>query len=496
MSTKTDLILINPGNKKQDYGSLAGSLAGIEPPLTIALLAAYLRHEGFCVQIIDADAEGLDVEQTVARITEASPLVVGVGALGPNPSASSTPKMAAIRPLLNAIRQQNGSCKTVLFGIHPAALPEQTLRQEAVDFVVRGEAFYPVKDLLHALRAGERASTINGLCLLQNDRLIDNGWAGLVADLDSLPSAAWDLLPMNKYRAHNWHCLDDPDHRSPYAVIYTGLGCPYHCHYCNIHALYDGKPGLRLRSPHRVLADIDRLHQQYHVRHIKIMDELFVINRERLFEICELLIERDYGLNIWAYARVDTVSEAVLAKLKKAGVNWLAFGIEAGSPAVRRGVAKGRFDQDRVYKAVAMAHQAGIHVLGNFMFGLPGDDMETMRETLALARSLECEYVNFYTTMAYPGSPLYEEAVTQGWPLPETWKGYSQFSPETLPLPTKHLTAAQVLKFRDEAFDAYYSDPGYQNMIGRKFGPEAVTHIRQLLTHKLQRNILAKNGSG
>ena len=493
MTIRTDLILVNPGNKKQAYGSLGNDLAGIEPPLMMALLAACVREKGFTVQIIDAEAEGLDASQAVDRIENADPLVVGIGALGANPSASSTPKMAAIRPLLNRIKEINLPCKTVLFGIHPSALPERTLREEAVDFVVRGEAFYPVEHLLHVARSEGNDFDIKGLCYLDDDRFIDHGWADLVKDLDSLPSPAWDLLPMEKYRAHNWHCLDDLDHRSPYAVIFTGLGCPFNCHYCNVHALYDGKPGLRLRSPQQVVADIDQLYHQYNVRNIKIMDELFVINKERLIEICDLLTDRGYGLNLWAYARVDTISQPVVKRLKQAGLNWLALGIEAGDQQVREGVSKGRFDRRTIQQTVGMCHQAGIHVLGNFMFGLPDDDMETMHETLALARGLECEYVNFYTTMAYPGSALYADAEKQGWPLPETWAGFGQFSPETLPLPTKHLTAAQVLTFRDNAFDAYFSDPGYLGMIEEKFGPKAAAHIKQMLTHKLRRNITAEN---
>jgi radical SAM superfamily enzyme YgiQ (UPF0313 family) len=486
----TDLVLINPGNKKEAYGTLGDSLAGIEPPLMLALLAAYLRQKGLTVHIIDAEAETLEIQSTVDRIGAISPLVVGVGALGANPSASSTPKMTVIRPLLNRIREQNLPCKTVLFGIHPAALPERTLREEAVDVVVRGEAFYPLERLLRALMAGEDAAVIKGLCLLRNDRFIDNGRAELVADLDDLPSPAWDLLPMEKYRAHNWHCLDDVTRRSPYGVVYTSLGCPFGCDYCNIHAMYDGKPGIRFRSPGRVLEDIDRLHQKYKVRHLKFLDELFVINEGRVTEICDLLIERDYGLNIWAYARVDTVTEKVLKKLKQAGVNWLAFGIEAGADVVRQGVSKGRFDRETIGRAVAMTHAAGIHVLGNFMFGLPDDDMNTMEETLSLARDLECEYVNFYTTMAYPGSALYEDALSRGLPLPPTWSGYAQLSPEANPLPTKHLTAAEVLRFRDNAFVSYFSAPEYLAMIEKKFGPRAADHIRGMLAHKPRRNML------
>ncbi len=493
MATNTDLLLINPANKKQTYGSLGDNLSGIEPPLPMALLAANIREQGAAVNIIDAEAEHLDAARTVDRIAAVKPRVVGVAAMGANPSASSTPKMAAVRPLLRLIKERHLSCRTFVYGIHPSALPERTLREEGCDFVVRGEPFYPVTQLLRTIGSGDNDFNIKGLCRLQDDRFIDTGRADVVRDLDRLPLPAWDLLSMEKYRAHNWHCLDDIDQRSPYGVIYTGLGCPFDCYYCNVHALYEGRPGLRLLSPERVLAQVDRLYREFRVRHMKILDELFVINRERLIDICEGLIARGYDLNIWAYARVDTVSADILKKLKQAGVNWLAFGIEAGADDVRQGVAKGRFDRETVRRAVAMTHEAGIHVLGNFMFGLPDDDMTTMQETLDLARSLDCEYVNFYTTMAYPGSRLYDDARRQGLALPENWQGYAQFSPETLPLPTKYLTPVQVLRFRDEAFDAYYQDTGYLDMIGKKFGPKAVGHIQQMLTHQLQRHILSDN---
>jgi radical SAM superfamily enzyme YgiQ (UPF0313 family) len=215
------------------------------------------------------------------------------------------------------------------------------------------------------------------------------------------------------------------------------------------------------------------------------------MNEDRMVEICDLLIERRYDLNIWAYARVDTVSEKILKKLKAAGIQWLCYGIEAGSRDVRKGVDKGRFDQQTVRRAIQMTHEAGISVIGNFMFGLPDDDHKTMQETFQLAQELNCEYVNFYATMAYPGSPLYEEALKQGLDLPQSWNGFSQFSPETLPLTTKHLSSSEVLRFRDEAFNRYYRDPKYLEMIRKKFGEETVAHIQQMLQHKLERNILS-----
>jgi hypothetical protein len=110
-----------------------------------------------------------------------------------------------------------------------------------------------------------------------------------------------------------------------------------------------------------------------------------------------------------------------------------------------------------------------------------------MQATLDLALQLNCEFANFYSTMAYPGSPLYQMALESGWALPESWSGYSQHSVDTLPLPTKHLSASQVLRFRDDAFQTYFSNPGYLEMIRSKFGDETVNHIRQMASHRLNR---------
>jgi len=489
--TIVDIVLVNPNNKKEMYGQLGESLAGIEPPLWIGLLAAYLREKGFSVKIIDADAQEWGARETVAEIERNRPLVVGIGAIGANPSASSTPKMMGVRHTIALIKEKNLSCKVFIHGIHPSALPERTLREEGPDFVIRGEAFYPAEELLRAIKSKKENFNIKGLWSLKNGKVIDAGWADVAKDLDALPFPAWDLLEMDKYRAYNWHCFGDIKHRSPYAVIYSSLGCPFRCHYCNIHSFYEGKSGIRFRSPQRVIEEIDWLYQKYQVRHIKILDELFVINKDRLMEICDLLIARNYGINFLAYARVDTVSKDVLAKLKKAGVNWLAFGIEAGSRKVLQGVAKGHFDQDAVRKAIQMTHEAGIYVMGNYMFGLPDDTMETMQETLDLATELNCEYVNFYTAMAYPGSQLYEDALNHGLELPREWIGFSQLGEETLPLPTKHLSSAEVLRFRDNAFNAYYQNPRYLAMMKEKFGQEAVDHINEMLKHKLYRRILS-----
>ena len=232
--------------------------------------------------------------------------------------------------------------------------------------------------------------------------------------------------------------------------------------------------------------DLEMLVNKYGVYNVKFADEMFVLNPKHVHGICDLIIERKLKLNIWAYARVDTVREDMIDKLKQAGINWLAFGIEAASETVRNDVDKG-YKQADIYRTIERVRKAGIYVIGNYIFGLPEDTHETMQATLDMALDLNCEFGNFYCAMAYPGSALYQHAVKDHWALPATWAGYSQHAVDTLPLPTKHLTATEVLRFRDKAFQIYYTSPRYLEMVGRTFGPATVAHIKDMASHTLQR---------
>jgi len=488
MSKNVDLLIIKAANSQEIYGSLS-SLTAIEPPVWGGMVANFIRKKGYSVEMIDMEIENLSVDGIVDKIIKTNPLLVDIVVMGPNPSASSTPLMPITRQLLNSLKKRRSNIKTILTGIHPSALPEKTLREEKTDFVGRGESFYTILHLLETLKSGQEIPKcqIKGLWYIKKGKVISNGWGELIQRPDELPMVAWDLIDVEKYRAHNWHCFGHLNERSPYAVIYTSLGCPYNCSYCNIRTLYNGKPGIRFRSPESIIEEIDFLVQEYHVKNIKFLDELFAINEERVNEICDLIIGRGYNLNIWAYARIDTVNKEMLEKMKKAGINWISYGIESGSEKIRKGVHKGIFKQDTVRKVIKITHDAGIYVLGNFIFGLPEDDLYSMQETLNMAKELNCEYVNFYTTMAYPGSQLYEEMINQGVELPSNWLCYAQLAEVTIPLATKYVSSREVLRFRDKAFREYYSRTEYLEMIRKKFGQEEMFHIKEMLKHKLKR---------
>ena len=498
MSSKRrlDLVLIHPGSRTQVYQSLGSALSAIEPPVWASLLATFVRNRGFSVHVLDAEAENLTPEMIALQVADMNPLLAAVVVYGHQPSAS-TQNMTGAGSICTAIKDTEADCKILLVGGHVAALPERTLREEVADFVCSGEGPYTVLELLEALRSDEPDySMVRGLCYRERGAIASTAPAPLVKDLEhEMAELAWDLLPMTKYRAHNWHCFGKLE-RQPYASFYTTLGCPYQCSFCCIQAPF--KPGEKLAgwkqrvnsyrfwSPLSVIGQIDKLVHDYGIRNIKIADEMFVLNPRHVLGLCDLIIQRGYDLNIWAYARVDTVKDSMLDKLKRAGFNWLAFGIEAASEHVRNAVDKG-FGQDEIFRTIEKVRRAGINVIANYIFGLPEDDLESMQSTLDLALELNCEFANFYSAMAYPGSQLYSVALSEGWPLPERWSGYSQHAVDTLPLPTKHLSGSEVLRFRDEAFQIYFNSPRYLEMITRKFGVDTAREVREMASHKLER---------
>ena len=299
-----------------------------------------------------------------------------------------------------------------------------------------------------------------------------------------------------------WHAEYNEENRTPYAAIQTSLGCQFGCNFCMINMINRsdneeiGVAGnyskMRYWSPNFIIKEFDKLFS-YGVNTIKITDEMFLLNPKFYKPLCEMLGKRNDNdkFKIWAYSRIDTVKRPeILNLVRKAGIKWLCLGIESGEKNVRLEVSNGKFEDVDVKTVVNKVHEADIEVLANYIFGLPGDTKESMQKTLDLSFELCTLGWNGYAAMALPGSELYKEALEKGYNLPEDYEGYSFHSYNTTPLPTNSLKPSEVLQFRDDAFQKYYSYEPFLNKIEKKFGIKARENIINMNKIKLRRKII------
>ncbi len=490
--SKTDIVLINPAASHGIYGALGQTLVAVEPPTWLRLIAAYLRAQGWNVIVIDAEQEKAIAAQVTQRVEIINPTLVGLIVFGHMPSAASQ-QMFGASEVMRAIKLRNPNRVIVIAGGHVSALPEQVLHDESVDFAIKGEG--PISfDWL--LRDNPHNDTYLGYApglvwRTSEGEIVVNPSARALNPNKDLTDQGWDFTPPANYVSHNWQALGyDGAQRLPYASVITSFNCPHHCGFCQIHTPFGG-PGYKTRSAENVVNEIEILVRDHGVHFIKFVDEMYLLKPSHYLPIAEGLIERGLGdkINIWCYGRVDSVKPDTLNLLRRSGVRWIALGIESGNADVRDGADK-RLRTDDIVGIVRTIQTADISVVGNFMFGFMDDDLASMQQTLDLA--LEClpEWANFYTTMALPGSKLYDQAIAEGWTLPSDYRGWSQHNKYCRPLDTRHVSAAQVLRFRDEAFRAYFSAPTYQDMIRAKFGEAAVAHIEEMLSYKLERDLL------
>ena len=494
---KLDVLFVHPNAAKRIYQDLAKDFSAIEPPIWAGMLASHCRVKGFSVDILDAEALHMSDELAAAKVKESNPRLVAFVVYGQQPSASSQ-NMAGSIALAEIIKANAPDIKILFVGGHIAALSREVLEKHAcIDFVCQNEGVYTISNLLKT-NLKDKLDQVDGLGW-RNVGIVLNKPSPIVAKADlpiELPGIAWDLLPIKNYRTALWHSYPNNSQRQPFAALYTSLGCPMKCSFCVINIINrqenefsDGSAVFRYWDPEHIIKEFDFFAAQG-ITNIKIADELFVLNANHFMRICEMIIERGYKFNIWCYSRVDTVKDQYLATLKKAGVNWLALGIESGNTRVRKDVTKGRFEDVDIRGVVNKIRDHGINVIGNYIFGLPEDDLESMQMTLDLAIEMNTEEANFYSAMAYPGSPLHGIARKEGWKLPSTYAGFSQHSYEAQPLPTKYLAAEQVLAFRDKAWMDYHTNPKFLNLLKTKFGQVAVDETLKSTKIKLKRKIL------
>jgi radical SAM superfamily enzyme YgiQ (UPF0313 family) len=397
--------------------------------------------------------------------------------------------------------------KILFVGGHVSALPIETLTTEkSIDFIALNEGVYSISNLLKVENLNDEnyLKNVKGIGFRNKDNQIVINHSEIIVpkkllDID-LPGVAWDLLPsLKKYRTAGWHSWSNNSEKEPFAALYTSLGCPYTCSFCMINIINRTDSAKNISSqdsnifrwwnPEFIIKQFDYFAEQG-VKNIKIADELFVLNPNHFIKICDMIIERKYDFNIWAYSRIDTCKPQYLDKLKKAGVNWLGLGIENPSSVIRKEVHKDAFKNVKIIDIINSIRNAGINVAANYIFGLPEETEESLEFTYNFAEESNTEMVNFYSAMAYPGSPLHLESKKNNIVLPKTYSGYSQHSYDTQNLPSAHLPASEILAFRDKAWDKYHTNPKYLKLLENKFGMNAVNNLKETTKIKLKRKLL------
>jgi len=503
MKRKLDLLIIAPSARKL-YQKLADDFSAREPNIWAGLLANAVRNGGYGVLIYDMEIERPDADEFAEVIIELDPRLILFVVTGQNPNASTAAMSGAVESA-QWLKDRNPKYMIAFVGPHINALPKETLSiHQFIDIGFTNEGVYSLLDLMKTNLSKESLKKVNGICFRTDDGIINITNPSKIVTQDrlefDLPGVAYDLMPsLDKYRTSSWHANYHDDQKSPFASIYTSLGCIYQCEFCMINIINrtDNDPNVasanfnkfRYWNPEFTIKQLDYLADQG-VKQLKIADEMWVLNPKHFITLCDLIIERQYNFNIWAYTRIDTIKPKYLEKLKAAGVNWLAPGIEAGNQEIRREITKGKFEDINIREVVNMIKNAGINVGANYIFGLGHDTWDSMQETLNLALDLNTENANMYCATALPGSPLYLKAKRDGWDLPQSYEEFGFLSYDHLPTKTYSLTSAEVLKFRDYAFHVYFENPRFLNMIRSKFGEPAIENINRMTKIKLKRKLL------
>lgn len=507
MTRQLDVLFINPNSAKAVYQDLAETYTAIEVPVWSLLLAQSCRSVGFGVAILDCDAERLNDIEAAKRVQDADPRLIVFVVYGQNPNSGSTNMIGAVR-LARFLKAAYPNKPIAFIGSHTSALPNEVLNYDFVDFIFYNEGVYGLRELL-ATDLKTDLDKISNLGFKKDDLPLLNTKSAVVStekmDVD-LPGYAWDLLPfkskpLDLYRSHFWHGEFDHNKCTPSAAIYTSLGCQFACQFCMINIVNRNNPGdgihaansnmMRFWSPDFIFQEFKKL-ADMGVETVRISDEMFFLNRKYFEPLLNKIVESGLGkhLRMWTYSRIDTVRPRFLELFRKAGVKWLALGVESANTAIRREITKGSFEEIDIRQVVKEIYDSGIYTIANYIYGLPTDTYETMQYTYDLSVELNTEMMNCYGCMALPGSPLYYEAKNKGYPLPQSFSEWSFLSYDSLPMPTEHLTSTEVIRFRDEAWQKYFTRPEYLTMVENRVSRIARENIEKMTKLKLKRKLL------
>lgn len=374
-------------------------------PLWLIYAAAIVEKDGYEITFIDAPAKQLNEEQTLARVkSEAADAKLFI-------LDTSTPSIYSDVEFGATLKKNYPNAKVMLVGTHPSAMDEETMGfNTAIDYIARHEYDFIVRDTVRALDKGTPITDVKGLTYRdENGAVQRNPDADHIEDLDEIPFAAEFI--------HNHLDVYDyvfPATDYPMIQIFTGRGCPAHCYFCVYPQTLHGHL-YRQRTAANVVAEFEYIAKNFpKLKQIVIEDDTFAVDKKRVAEICDFLVEKKLNKRIkWACnARINTDLDT-MKKMKKAGCYLIIPGVESYNEQILINIKKG-IKKEWIDIYMKNAKKAGLLVHACYMVANKGETRETMESTLKAALRFNCDTVQFFPLIPYPGTEAYTWAKNEG----------------------------------------------------------------------------------
>ena len=456
--------------------------ARLEPalmPMALGYLGAVLRRDGHYVFLRDQAALTLPNSQVLDEIRRFAPDLVGISAL--------TGAWRNTLALVQELRRRFPRLPLVMGNTHATIFAEGILQRRLADYIVRGEGEITLSALVATLAVGGDLAAVAGLSWRDGERVRHNPDRDPIADLDSLPHPAWDLLDLSAWRYQRIPLVNLRTHPVPLAA---SRGCPYRCRFCSQDKVVRA---FRQRRLPAVMDEIEFMVQHHGFRAFGFNDSYFPWDRDTGLEFATRLRGRPWHQDVrWVTeTRVDRVDDGLMAALARSGLHAVFYGFESGNQQVLTAIGKGTtLEQGR--EAVAVAQRHGVLVIGFFMVGLPGDTPETMEQTVRYAIDLGVDIAKFAVTVPYPGSSLFDQ-MGRDWLEPAdcqafaSWTDWSDGEPGWSWAP-RGLHPQQVLDAQRRGMLQFYARPRYLWQVLRKglFTPAEMLLGARLLLERVR----------
>jgi anaerobic magnesium-protoporphyrin IX monomethyl ester cyclase len=463
-------LYVPPGGYFAERWSRGSSM----PPLGLLYIGAVLEQNGIPVEIVPSDVLGLDWKHIEAKVRRDRPDIIGVTITTENRFQSFK--------LIRLAKKTHPGALTVLGGPHASMAAEDCLAHiPEIDVVVRGEGEYAMLDLCRTWdvsREMEDLGNIPGLMFRSGGGIFCTPARPPIADLDELPFPAFHLVPFEKYNftfpVHGQGAL-------PAVNVMTSRGCPFACSFCATPINWGRH--VRMRSPENVVREIELLKARYGVKVVFFFDDTFNANPKRADAICDLMLERKLDIFFKCDVRLDVMSRELVAKMKRAGLFHLSFGLEAGSDRVRNDIVGKRIDLRDFENLVRWCREFEIIPNVFFIFSHPTETWEDAGETIRIIERYRDGIEGSVAILhIYPGTPLEKLARETGvLPADFTWtKPYRKhvvtlpLAQGDVPLYIDKLTWSQI----SELVLRWSFSSGRTSLL--KKAPRALKHIRSL----------------